>query len=120
MISAFGIDHGDYEVEKAFGMGALRTFGGALARKTTQAGGALSSRGANFAAKARSAPGAATFGRSARVSAGGAAGKVGGQLKKLGGQMAARPGVAGGAALGGAGVAGVGAAGGAFGNRKRF
>jgi hypothetical protein len=41
MKSAFGVDHGDYEVEKALGMGALKPLGAAFkAGKSGQIGAA--------------------------------------------------------------------------------
>ena len=115
MISAFGVDHGDGEIEKAFpGLGALSTLGAGLGRSATKLGnqtrraGAAQIRGAaGFGAGKRAAPVKAPGLRNA-LGQGGM--KVGGALKRVGGAMSQRPGLAGGLAAGGA-TAGVGGAG---------
>jgi hypothetical protein len=113
--SAFGVDHGFEDVEKAFGMGG----GGAL-------GGGLRKLGQNIGMGARK--GAAGAGKMARpnVGAGGARGALGrGQvqagrgLKQASNFAMKRPGLTGGLAAGGTAGA-VGGGGYALGNRRQY
>lgn len=109
MISAFGVDHGEYseyEIEKA-GLGSITRLGTALGGATRRLGGKIAVGGAKTIKTNPSLGGAGHLGV-----------KAGGGLRRLGAGMAARPGLTGGLALGG-GAAGAGAAGGAFANRRR-
>jgi hypothetical protein len=101
MESAFGIDHGYSEIDKAWGMGALTSLGGKMAGAATGAGNTLRRAGASNLRSSKSlalAPGQAKR----RAATGGMKMGAGGALKKLGQGMAAKPGLAGGLAVGGA------------------
>lgn len=108
MISAFGVDHGDYEVSKAgFGLGQMRragaTVGGighAVGLATQKAGGALRGQGNKVFGAVRANPHPSPgFNTGARKIGAGYA-KAGGKLQKLGGAMMKKPGLTGGVALG--------------------
>lgn len=119
MESAFGIDHGYEEIDKALpGMGALSSLGTKMAGAATGAGNKLRRAGAGNIRSSKSlalAPGAAK----GRAAAGGMKMRAGGALKKLGQGMAAKPGLAGGLAAGGAGAGALGGAG-LMANRRTY
>jgi hypothetical protein len=120
MNSAFGIDHGYDEIEKA----SLAGFGRVLSESTSKLGRGLSRSGVknqqggirsafNQTSTAKQVPGVA------RAMGGRAQVGLGGQLRKLGAGMKKNPGLTGGLAVGG-GAAGVGGAAGMFANRRRY
>lgn len=97
MRSAFGIDHGDGEIEKAFGAGIVRSVGTAIGGAAR--GGAAKAGG--MAGKNIQRPGYRALGRG-QV-------KVGQGLRQISRFAAKKPGVVGGAAIGAAGAGAVGA-----------
>ena len=104
MQSAFGVDHGDYEIEKA----SFAGLGTGIARMTSKLGGKTMAAGAKTI---KTSPGLGKVG--------GAQVGLGGGLRKLGQGMLKRPGLTGGVAAGtgAAGVGGIGA--GLYGSRRR-
>lgn len=109
MISAFGVDHAEGDIEKAFGMGMLRTASTALGRGLGQSARAGAGSVGRAAGKNLAKPGMRTMGQG-QV-------KLGQGLKRFSNLAARRPGAVGGTALGAAGVGTFGA-GAALGSRR--
>jgi len=114
MQSAFGVEHGYDEIEKAFGPG-LSAIGSAVGRGTKKLG-----QLSRTSSAAQMRVGRKMGGPVGRLTQqGGARGvRLGGQIRRLGAGMQQRPGFTGAATLtaGGAGIAG----GSAYMNRRRY